>query len=181
MKKKGMTIIESIVTIALLGLIFTLVAPIIRGFGKVNNRVKTQKEIDREFANINEFIQKKVKSAKSSDGSGEYAKVFESLSDFPGTSTSQEGDVLYFQVPIESTSPDEVLFIFDKTDVSNKKLQYSKDAGNNKETLMENLADATFKFQEGIILYHIDLDIGEYEGKLRSSFKGSASTRINID
>jgi hypothetical protein len=46
---------------------------------------------------------------------------------------------------------------------------------------MEEVDKASFRFQEGIVLYYIDLDIGEYEGKLHSSFKGSASTRIDID
>ena len=180
MKKNGMTIIESVVSIALLGLIFLLVAPLINSFGKVKNRVKTQKEIDAEFSVVNEFIQKKVKGAKSSDGSNQYAQIFSELSDFPGTTTSGEGNVLYLEIPMSSTSPEEVLFFFNETDELNKKLQYSNDAGSTFETLMENLTNATFKFQEGIVLYYIDLNIEEYEGKLRSSFKGSASTRIDI-
>lgn len=179
MKKKGMTIIEAVVTIALLGVIFLLVTPLIRGFGSVNNRVKTQKEIDREFANVNEFIQEKIRSAKDISGSGQYAEVFDSS----GNSTSKDGVELRLQIPIEgSATPDSVSFIFEKDDITdlNGFLKYKQNSGS-KEILMENVADATFRYQEGIILYYIDLDIGEYEGKLRSSFKGSASTRIDIN
>ena len=61
MRKKGMTLIESVVAIALLGVIFLLVAPLINSFGKVKSRVHTQKEIDAEFSVVSEFIQKKVK------------------------------------------------------------------------------------------------------------------------
>ncbi|GLI57673.1 hypothetical protein PM10SUCC1_31870 [Propionigenium maris DSM 9537] len=188
MKKKGMTIIESIVTIALLGLVFLLVAPLIRGFGRVDTRVKTQKEIDREFAKINEFIQKKIKSAKDvGNASGSYAGIYSSFDsstfDFLGSITSEDGSVLYLEIPDSSGTSEDVFFIFEDGKLKYREGVTVNNAGNTStnETLMENVADATFKYQEGIILYYIDLDIGEYEGKLRSSFKGSASTRIDID
>ena len=183
MKKKGMTIIESVIAIALLGLVFLLVAPLVKSFGRVNNRVKTQKEIDKEFANINEFIQKKIRSAKDITGSGQYAEVFDSS----GSSTSGDGVELRPQIPIAGkTTPDSVSFIFEKdnNDDPDGFLKYKQNSGN-KETLMEKVEKASFRFQEGIIVYSIDLNIDEYEkdGKkrLRDTFKGSASTRIDID
>lgn len=182
MRKKGFTIIETIVTVALLGVIFLLMTPLIRGFGSVNNRVKTQKEIDREFANINEFIQKKIRSAKEiGNTSGSYAGVYSSFDsstfDFSGNLTSQDGSVLYLEIPDTSGTSQDTFFIFE-----DNQLKYREGISPGAtETLMNNVATATFRYQEGIILYYIDLDIGEFEGRLRSSFKGSASTRIDIN
>jgi len=174
MKKKGMTLIESVVTIALLGVIFLLATPLIRSFGGVNTRVKTQKEIDAEFALVNEFIQKNIRGAKDTNGAGQYVEVLDSS----GNLTSRDGVELRFEIPlIDSTTPDSVAFIFESNE-----LIYEKNGS--RETLMENVADAEFGFQEGIVLYYIDYGADmdpEDKKKFRTSFKGSASSRINID
>jgi len=206
MKNKGMTIIESVVAIALLGVIFLLVAPLINSFGKVKNRVKTQKEIDAEFSVVNEFIQKKIRSAKVTghsvgsvdNESGSYVGVypsFESTSfDFTGKLTDEEGNVLFLEIPDIDGEPEFVFFILEDGE-----LKYRDGINGTEEILMNNLDITTgsgvtlknksnFKFDKGIVIYHIKLNLENYtygdesyEGKIKGALRGSASTRIDFE
>ena len=201
MKKKGMTIIESVVAIALIGVIFLLVVPIIDSFGVVKNRVKTQKEIDREFSNVNEFIQKKIRSAKvtgtSSNELGRYVGVYSLFdeSNFFDNNVADgtEGNVLFLEIPDEDGNPEFVFFILEDGE-----LKYRQGITGDNEVLMNNLSTtvsgaslknySSFKFNKGIVIYHIKLDLTnytygdeDYEGKIRGALRGSASTRIDIN
>lgn len=197
MKKNGMTLIESIITVALIGVIFLLANPLINTFGRVKTRVKTQKQIDREFSNTSDFIQRKIRSAKKtgiiSGGIGNpmstYVGVYSSFnyntdaattaSDFFSSTNKVadgiEGSVLFIEVPDSSGDPEFNFFIFD-----DNKLKYRVGFDGTNETLMDGVENATFKFQEGIVVYYIDLNISDLEGKLRDSLRSSASTRIDI-
>ena len=197
MKKKGMTLVESIITVAPLGVIFLLVTPVINSFGKVKNRVKTQKKIDREFSNTSDFIQRKIRAAKktgsSSGGIGNplstYVGVYSSFEydTDPATtaaaffdasnkkSDGDEGYVLFLEVPDSSGDPEFNFFIFDEN-----KLKYRVGFDGTNETLMDGVENVTFKLKEGIVVYYIDLNIDDLEGKLRDSLRSSASTRIDI-
>lgn len=197
MKKNGMTLIESIITVALIGVIFLLAKPLINTFGRVKTRVKTQKQIDREFSNTSDFIQKKIRSAKKtgilSAGIGNplstYVGIYSSFayntdaattaSDFFSTTNKvadgSEGSVLFLEVPDSSGDPEFNFFIFD-----DNKLKYRVGFDGTNETLMDGVESATFKLQEGIVVYYIDLNISDLEGKLRDSLRSSASTRIDI-
>ena len=188
MKKRGLTLIETVVVIALVGVVFLLMTPIIKSFGRVNTRVMTQKEVYKEFSNISEFIQKKIRSAKrSSKSSGsitvKYVGVFDTFSSTDSlffTSANkkadgEEGSVLFLEVPDTSGGSEFVFFIFE-----DNKLKYREGFGGTNETLMNDVEDANFRFQEDILVYYINLDIGDYEGRLRDSLRSSASTRIDI-
>lgn len=204
MKNKGMTIIESVVTIALLGLIFLLIAPLINSFGKVNNRVKTQKEIDAEFSVVNEFIQKKIRSAKttgtSSNELGRYVGVYSLFDkdDFfdNGVADNNEGNVLFLEIPDDDGNPEFTFFILE-----DNKLKYREGINGTNEILMGNIdsslpdddedtkrAKSNFRLHQGIVVYHIKLDLTSYtygdenyEGKIKGTLRGSASTRIDIN
>ncbi len=197
MKKNGMTLIESIITVALIGVIFLLVTPVLNSFGKVKARVKTQKQIDREFSNTSDFIQKKVRSAKrtgaTSGGIGNplstYVGIYSSFefntdaattaSEFFSSTNKvtdgSEGSVLFLEVPDSSGDPEFNFFIFD-----DNKLKYRVGFAGSNETLMDGVENVTFRLQEGIVVYYIDLNINDFEGKLRDSLRSSASTRIDI-
>ncbi len=197
MKKNGMTLIESIITVALIGVVFLLAKPLVNTFGRVKTRVKTQKQIDREFSNISDFIQKKIRSAKKTNiVSGgianplsTYVGIYSSFnyntdaattaSDFFSSTNKMadgtEGSVLFLEVPDSSGDPEFNFFIFDDS-----KLKYRVGFDGTNETLMDGVESATFKLQEGIVVYYIDLNISDLEGKLRDSLRSSASTRIDI-
>jgi hypothetical protein len=86
-----------------------------------------------------------------------------------------EGSVLFLEVPDSSGDPEFNFFIFD-----DNKLKYRVGFDGTNETLMDGVESATFKLQEGIVVYYIDLNISDLEGKLRDSLRSSASTRIDI-
>lgn len=203
MNKKGMTLIESVVTIAILGVIFLLVTPLIRTFGRVDNRVKTQKEIDTEFSVVNEFIQEKIRAAKSSSSTTSYARIYsievdidgetvpdfsEGLPNFISTNTANEvtdgtdGNILFLEIPNSEGDSKENFFYINSEKIDDsivKSLGYQK--GTSYETLINNIEDASFKFDNGIVVYYINLDIGDNEGKLKDSLRGSASTSIDFE
>ena len=195
MKKKGVTLLETVLSIALIGVIFLLVTPVIKSFGKVNTRVMTQKKIDNEFSSVNEFIQKKVRAAKRTGKSSggvidpNYIGVFSSFSSDASVFFSDgsdgnpknnvddgsKGSVLFLEVPDTSGNSDFIFFIF-----QDNELRYREGFGGTNEILMRDVEDASFKFQENILVYYVDLNIGSYEGILRDSLRSSASTRIDI-
>lgn len=231
MKKQGMTLIESVTAIALLGVIFLLATPLIRSFGGVTTRVKTQKEIDADFLVINEFIQEKVRSAKRTDKetpfSGtdkddfhanlKYASIYK---EFPSSNTANDlfkltnrvdegelGNVLVLEIPFEEGSdPSDdrdgdgeslesqfEIFAFEDGALKYKIVDYVDGSFGNFETLINDvevysdpdtedpLEKSSFKLDGGILIYYINLDIGDSEGKFRDSLRGSASTRIDIN
>ena len=49
--KKGITIIEVIVSVAILGIFFLLIAPSIKSYRGIRERVEIQKEIDKKITN----------------------------------------------------------------------------------------------------------------------------------
>jgi len=229
MKKNGMTIIESVVAIALLGIIFLLVAPLINSFGKVKNRVKTQKQIDAEFSVVNEFIQEKIRAAKRTDKETPFSgadkdefhtnlKYVSVYNDFHNTANTlfavsnraaegELGNVLVLEIPFEEgedaaddrdgdgerlESQFEILAFIDGA-LKYKVIDYADNSFKNFETLIENvevysdpdnedpLEKSSFKLDKGILVYYINLNIDDSEGKFRDSLRGSASTRIDIN
>lgn len=202
MKKNGMTLVESVVTVALVGVIFLLVVPVLKSFGQVKNRVHSQRQIDKEFSNVNAFIQKKIRSAKRTSkglGSSEedfnigYVGVFNSFTDdssafFTSGSTGNriddggEGSALFLEVPSSSSNSDFVFLYF-----KDKQLFYQEgfnpppDSGN--PVLLMDSVEGYFRLREGIVVYSIKLDLGLDPGdekKFRTSLKSSATTRIDI-
>jgi hypothetical protein len=46
---------------------------------------------------------------------------------------------------------------------------------------MDNVEDCSFQYRQGIVTFFINLDVGEYEGKIKDSLKDSAVSRIDIN
>lgn len=203
MKKKGMTLIESVVTIALLGVIFLLVTPLIRSFGRVKGRVYTQNSIDKEFSNVNSFIQKKIRSAKrtgKSTGSAEadfdndigYVGVFEKFVDssvgFFTTGESgnkiengEKGQVLFLEVPSSSSNSDFVFFYFQDNQLFYQENFNPAEGSGNPTVLMSDIEEGNFRLRDGVVVYYIDLYLGEEaEGKFNDSLRSSSTTRIDL-
>ena len=190
-KKRGVTIIEIIVAVSLLGIMFMLVVPLIRGYDKVDDRIKMQNKLDSEFSVVSNFIKRKIRSAKRTDKSsgGVYNPKFAGAFDIFDTDPSlffaganvkaagEKGSVLFLEVPEYGGSSSEfVFFIFE-----DNKIKYREGFTGTNEVFMENVEDASFGFREGIVTFFIDMDVGDMEGKIRDSIGDSAVTKIDIE
>ncbi len=213
MKRKGFNLIEMIIIGAIIGIVFTLTAPLIKSFGMVNERIRVQNEVDREFAVVSKFIKEQVRAGRNTrddekltytyiDG-GEtkekdisdvgYSKVFKTKEDFDHFSDlyyddlekkgdGDESNILFIEIPSESGSK-YAFFVFKNgrliyTEVDDDATDFDED---NEEVLMENISSATFEFEDGVVTFFIDLDVGDYEGKIKDSIRESAVSRINLD
>jgi prepilin-type N-terminal cleavage/methylation domain-containing protein len=203
MKRKGYNLIEMIIVGAIIGLVFLLTAPLVRSFGMVNERINVQNEVDREFAVVSKFIKEQVRSGRrtseiideDSDGvediTVEYAEIFDfvsgkTFSSFSGltliTAADTSGPILFIEIP-ESDGSGDSKFVFFVYDSDKGQLKYSEDFdSNSEEVLIENVSSATFELSnDGVVTFSIDLDVGEFEGKIKDSIRESAVSRINLD
>ncbi|ADO82498.1 prepilin-type N-terminal cleavage/methylation domain-containing protein [Ilyobacter polytropus] len=205
MKRKGFNIIEMIIVVAIIGIVFSLTAPLVKSFGMVNERIRVQNEVDREFAVVSKFIKEEVRSArrtsKSLDVDVKYAAIFnlngedfDSFSDLileteldedTGTiSALSTGSVLFLEIPYEdsedgSDDDSKLVFLF----FEDSQLRYIEDFDDStEEILMENISDGSFELStDGVVIFSIDLDVGDYEGKIKDSIRESAVSRIDLD
>jgi len=205
MKRKGFNIIEMIIVVAIIGIVFSLTAPLVKSFGMVNERIRVQNEVDREFAVVSKFIKEEVRSArrtsKSLDVDVKYAAIFnlngedfDSFSDLileteldedTGTiSALSTGSVLFLEIPCEesddgSDDDSKLVFLF----FEDSQLRYIEDFDDStEEILMENISDGSFELStDGVVTFSIDLDVGDYEGKIKDSIRESAVSRIDLD
>jgi hypothetical protein len=47
---------------------------------------------------------------------------------------------------------------------------------------MENVSSAIFELStDGVVTFTVDLDVGDYEGKIKDSISESAVSRIDLD
>jgi len=205
MKREGFNIIEMIIVVAIIGIVFSLTAPLVKSFGMVNERIRVQNEVDREFAVVSKFIKEEVRSArrtsKSLDVDVKYAAIFnlngedfESFSDLTleteldedaGTiSALSTGSVLFLEIPYEesddgSDDDSKLVFLF----FEDSQLRYIEDFDDStEEILMENVSDGSFELStDGVVTFSIDLEVGDYEGKIKDSIRESAVSRIDLD
>ncbi|WP_319205266.1 type II secretion system protein [uncultured Ilyobacter sp.] len=137
----------------------------------------------------------------------DYAAVFSEYKSKPknlfkskfSVDSEDNGPLLFLEIPVVSSDSNEydskfVFFLFDSDD---KELKYRESdtfdaaarddpdnytfSGYGWVTLMENVQEANFQFTEGIVIFYIDLDVGEFEGKLKDKIKDSVVTRIDFE
>ena len=205
MKREGFNILEMIIIVAIVGIVFSLTAPLIKSFGMVNERIRVQNEVDREFAMVSKFIKEQVRSARRTsetlDVDVKYAAIFDgddfdSFSDLTLETELDEdtgkisaistGPILFLEIPYEDSEDDSddvsklVFFVFD-----DNQLKYIEDFDDStEEILMENVDVSNSSFElstEGAVTFSIDLDVGDYEGKIKDSIRESAVSRIDLD
>jgi len=209
MKRKGFNLIEMLIAGAIIGLVFLLTAPLVKSFGMVNERIRVQNEVDREFAVVSKFIKKQVRSGRMDrsedtikDKDGTNVNGYSALFSFDGEVTteqiinnsvdlifddlkitSDDANILFIETPDESNSK-YAFFIFRKGNLIYYELSESDTAYNskNEEVLMENVSSASFELSsEGVVTFSIDLDVGEFEGKIKDSIRESAVSRIDLN
>ncbi|WP_319204809.1 prepilin-type N-terminal cleavage/methylation domain-containing protein [uncultured Ilyobacter sp.] len=222
MNKKGFTVIEALVSVAILAVVFLLSSPLVKGLGMVSGRVQMQKKVDHEFAVVTKFLKSRVRSAKDNrDLSGyndklgyvgvfkkfkekdvddeEYdSKPYYEAKDFfkeLETDEKKSGPILFLEIPVDSTSESLnskfVFFMFEKDKIKYRESKEFTEAdesddtftfdGDGWETLMNNVEDCSFQYREGIVTFLIDMDVGDYEGKIKDRVRDTVVSRIDIN
>ena len=222
MNRRGFTVIETIVSVAVLAVVFLLSSPLIQSLGMVSRRVQVQKKVDHEFAIVTKFMKSKVRSAKNTrdlskyNGNLGYVGVFKKFKekypddedydskpyyeakDFFGeleTDEKKSGPILFLEIPSDSTAESVdskfAFFMFEKDKIKYRESKEFTEAdepndtftfdGDGWETLMDNVEDCSFQYREGIVTFFIDIDTGEYEGKISDRVKDSVVSRIEIN
>ena len=205
MKREGFNTIEMIIVVAIVGIVFSLTVPLVKSFGMVNERIRVQNEVDREFAVVSKFIKEQVRSGRRTskslavdvkyaaifDFNGDYFNSFDNLSlktvldsDTGEISASSTGPILFLEIPYDDSDDDSdeisklVFFVFE-----NNQLKYIEDFDSStEEVLMENVSSAIFELStDGVVTFTVDLDVGDYEGKIKDSISESAVSRIDLD
>ena len=94
------------------------------------------------------------------------------------------GSVLFLEIPYEesddgSDDDSKLVFLF----FEDSQLRYIEDFDDStEEILMENVSDGSFELStDGVVTFSIDLDVGDYEGKIKDSIRESAVSRIDLD
>jgi type II secretory pathway pseudopilin PulG len=211
MKKSGFSIIEAVIAVALIVITFLLATPLIKGMGMFNSRIEKQNEVDAEFSIITKFIKDKIKTAKNNQDLSaynidpDYAGVFSEYKNKPSNlfknnflvDPNDKGPLLFLEIPVinsDGSGYDSkfVFFLFEDNKIKYRESDIYDDIakadptnykfdGYGWVTLMENVEKADFQFKEGVIIFSIDLDVGEFEGKIRDKIRDSALTRIDIE
>jgi prepilin-type N-terminal cleavage/methylation domain-containing protein len=222
MNKRGFTVIETLVAVAILAIVFLLSSPLIRSFTMISRRVQMQKKVDHEFAIVTKFIKSKVRSAKNSRDLSEYNdklgyvgvfkkfkekdvddEDYDSLDYYEAEDFFKELEedekksepILFLEIPADSTAESVnskfVFFMFEKDKIKYRESKnFTEDDEEDKdftfdgdgwEIIMDNVEDCSFQYRQGIVTFFINLDVGEYEGKIKDSLKDSAVSRIDIN
>ncbi|ADO82279.1 prepilin-type N-terminal cleavage/methylation domain-containing protein [Ilyobacter polytropus] len=222
MNKRGFTVIEALVAVAVLAVVFLLSSPLIKGFGMVSRRVQMQKKVDHKFSVVTKFMKSKVRSAKNSrdlsgyndklgyvgvfkkfkskdvDDVDYYSEDYYEAKDFfkeLETDEKKSGPILFLEIPADSTSDSVnskfVFFMFEKDKIKyreSKEFTESDETddtftfdGNGWETIMDDVEDCSFKYREGIVTFFIDMDVDEFEGKIKDTVRDTVISRIDIN
>jgi hypothetical protein len=94
------------------------------------------------------------------------------------------GPVLFLEIPYEESDGSfDSKFVFFIYDEDNKQLKYIEEFDEDtEEVLVENVSGASFEVSsEGVVTFSIDLDVGEFEGKIKDSIRESAVSRIDLN
>ncbi len=167
MRNKGLTLIETVITIALVALIFFLINPLIRSAKRTSRDIESGFEVDYVGV-FDSFV----------DSSSGFFTEDNKIDD------GEEGSVLFLEVPSSSTDSDFVFLFFDEDEnelVYQRGFNPDEDDPENPIVIMEDV-EGNFRYEEGVVIYYIDLILDpEDEGKYRTSLRSSAATRIDID
>jgi hypothetical protein len=167
--KKGLSVIESIVAVAILAIVMLMMSPMVKNYGMVYDRINLQNRIDYEFGKILEIIKRKVRASRVDedyvvDASGTNAEAVEVLTGYTGIYDEIISE-LRLLVPNEDNDPDENYIAFrviedsstdsDGDGINDRSLVYVTNPGENSYISSENESKTV------IIDYIDDLD---YDG-----------------
>jgi hypothetical protein len=143
--RKGLSVIESVVAVAILAIVMLMMSPMVKNYGLVYDRINLQNRIDYEFGKILEIIKRKVKASRVDDAyvvdaTGTNAKAVEVLTDYTGINDKIISE-LRLLVPNDGNDPDKNYIAFrvieDKTSdsdgdgINDRSLVYITNPGEN--------------------------------------------------
>jgi prepilin-type N-terminal cleavage/methylation domain-containing protein len=208
--RKGLSIIETIVAVAILAIFMLLASPMVKNYSMVYDRVTLQNRIDYEYGKVLEIMKRKIRSARLIDD-GELAGVANAIEVLEDYTTSEGVSViseLRLLVPNEDNDEDEnyIAFRIEEDSDGDRRLVYVTNPNDFVSTGSESITelieyiddtdydeDGTddeeyFEYREGVVLIYLDIDIDrmtgesiEGERKILDKIRDSAVTRINID
>ncbi|WP_321329290.1 prepilin-type N-terminal cleavage/methylation domain-containing protein [uncultured Ilyobacter sp.] len=203
--KKGLSIIESIVAVAILAIVMLLMSPMVKNYGMVHDRINLQNRIDYEFGKTLEIIKRKVRAARIDDSISGKDAVEEI--DTTGKTMEYSGETYNVTSELRLVVPnsdneasgdlDKNYIAFRIIELDGKmKLLYITDPGAYISGLYEGapvevisyLEEGEFKYKNGVVLIYLDLDVDTMTGEsiegnrnILDKIRDAAVTRINID
>ncbi len=201
--KRGLSVIESIVAVAILAIVMLLMSPMVKNYGLVYDRINLQNRIDYEFGKTLEIIKRKVKASRIID-TGDLASVANAIEIredlttspkiiselrllVPNDTLSEDKNYIAFRIEENSAGERRLVYVTNPKTASGVTIVSTAPEGTPVE-LIEYLEDGGFEYKNGVVLIYLDLDIdrmtGEnIEGKrnIQDKIRDSAVTRINID
>jgi prepilin-type N-terminal cleavage/methylation domain-containing protein len=208
--RKGLSIIETIVAVAILAIFMLLASPMVKNYSMVYDRVTLQNRIDYEYGKVLEIMKRKIRSARLIDD-GELAGVANAIEVLEDYTTSEGVDViseLRLLVPNEDNDEDEnyIAFRIEEDSDGDRRLVYVTNPNDFVSTGSESITelieyiddtdydeDGTddeeyFEYREGVVIIYLDIDIDRMTGesiegdrKILDKIRDSAVTRVNID
>ena len=173
-----------------------------REFAVVSKFIKKQVRSGRNTRDDEKLTYKNIDGDEKKIDHVGYSKVFEIEKDsfyedkLKKVNDDTEGKILFIEIPDED-SLKYAFFIFEKDDDSEigsliytEAEAYESDDSidfrmvdmADEEILMENVSSASFEMSsEGVVTFSIDLDVGEFEGKIKDSIRESAVSRIDLN
>lgn len=150
--KKGLSVIESIVALAILAIVMLMMSPMVKNFGMVHDRINLQNRIDYEFGKVLEIIKRKVRASRIDDdyvvdSSGTNAEAVQVLTAYTGIYDEIVSE-LRLLVPNEDNDLDENYIAFriiedsstdsDGDGINDRSLVYVTNPGENSYISSEN-------------------------------------------
>ena len=175
MRKKGFTLIEVIMVIALMGIVMLIFSPLLSAFVGAQDRLHNQSKVDSRLNEVVEFIKRDVRNAKSAtDLGGEPIEVFD-VDSVPGQK------VVIYTIDLDGNSK----YVQYALDDSNLKLNSSSTfaglSSASRSTVLSDIEDCEFKYEDKILLFYFKIDVPErLEGKIRNEVRDVGITRINL-
>lgn len=189
--KKGLSVIESVVAVAILAIVMLMMSPMVKNYSMVYDRVNLQNRIDYEFGKTLEIIKRKVRASREDDdykdtsgNSIEAVKVIEGYTGIYGDIIISE---LRLLVPNEDNDKDKnyIAFRIIEDDDGDRSLVYITNPGEyssissepeTKTELIEYIQstdydedgtddDKYFEYRNGVVLIYLDLDVDRMIGE----------------
>ncbi len=158
MKKEGFSLIEIIVTMAIIGIVLLTITPLITVFLGVEGRLYNQSKVDSQLNEVIDFIKRDVKNARETpELGGKPLAVY-----IDNNKVDKEGDV-----------GNKVIINGLDKDGNRKLIEYSliEDSLviNEKSSILSDVEVAEFKYKDNILMFYLKIKVPKHlEGKVKN-------------